>query len=76
MHKTLTMEQAKVNKQNIRGADIAFVFLFQREHESSRMEGQNIRIDIPMASHVWEPRPTDWWGLSGAVFKSTPVLRM
>ncbi len=29
MHKTLTMEQAKVNKKNIRVADIAFVFLFQ-----------------------------------------------
>ena len=33
---TLTMEQAKVNKKNIRGADIAFVFLFQQERKSSR----------------------------------------
>ena len=40
------------------------------------MEQQNIRVDILLTTHVWEPRPTDWWGVSGAVFKPTPVLRM
>ena len=40
------------------------------------MERQNIRVDIFLATHVWEPQPTDWWGLSDAVFKSTHVLRM
>ncbi len=31
------------------------------------MERQNIRVNILLATHVWEPQPTDRWGLSGAM---------
>ena len=62
MHKTLTMEQAKVNKKNIRGADIAFVFLFQRERESSRngaTEHQSRRsLGFPRVGTATVPRVT------------------
>jgi hypothetical protein len=40
------------------------------------MERQNIRVDVLLASHVWEPLPTTRWGLSEAIFRSTPVWRM
>ncbi len=31
------------------------------------MARQNVRIDILLATHVWEPGPTNRWGLSGAM---------
>ena len=40
------------------------------------MERQNLRVDILLASHVWEPLPTTRWGLSWAIFRSMPVWRM
>ena len=44
--------------------------------ERAAMERQNLRVDVLLASHVWEPLPTTRWGLSGAIFRSTPVWRM
>ncbi len=61
------MEQAKVGKKGnfVEGQTLLLSFFSGNIARAATMEQQNIRINDLLASHVWEPQPTNQVGTIG-----------